>query len=174
MLLAHHYPRRWLARYRRQRGRYDHLTLGLYCRLWYATRQPADLLAWLRFRRDLGYGLPLRLRRALWQALPGLDGTRFWQGGALWLESGGDAARLAGLLVQQGRGGRDALAMLQNPLVLQGLVSQGMELPDADQQKLASLVRSQVAWQQAFRQALQQARAEGGVCVVGNAAGLRG
>ncbi|HPE60024.1 MAG TPA: glycosyltransferase family 29 protein [Thiolinea sp.] len=168
------YPLRWLARYRRQRGCYDHRTLGLYDRLWHNRGTPLDLLAWLRFRRDLGYALPLRLRQTLWQTLPALSGKPFWQGCTLWLEGGGDPARLARLLAQRPDHADGQRALLQNPVLLQGLQAGGVMQLTVTQQLLARLVPQQPRWQQALRQALQQASQQQGICVLGNAGGLRG
>jgi len=52
------------ARARRAQGQYDRTTLRGFHRSWYQRRDPASLISWLGFRRDLGY--PLQVRHYTW------------------------------------------------------------------------------------------------------------
>lgn len=145
----------WWGRHRRARGCYDRSTLALFQRA--SLRAPADVAAlcrWALFRRDLGRPLPLR-----------------------WV------ARLrAGLALLPPALRRRALGLLaeRRPSSLHGLPPDWLDDAASAQPGVRELtggtgpLADMGARRAAFADWLAQRIAVGGLCVVGNAAGLAG
>ncbi len=152
------------ARWRRDRGRYGAPTLAGYWAAWQASGSPQALLRLAAFRRDLGRPLPRRWVVPLYAACPTLtpNSRRL----ALGLLAEADPARLAGLPAECLA---EAAAAIPALAALAPAAGQ-----DAATARLATLQAQQPRWRADFAAWAAARRDAGGLCVVGNAATLRG
>lgn len=147
------------ARRKRRLGDYDQGTLAGFVAAWRYSGAVSDLLAYALFRRDLGRPLPARWVEPLRQGLSRLTTEQ---------------RRLAlGLLAEYGPA---ALAGLSSGWLADasGLPALASERPNGANPLIASIHTQQTAWRDGFTQWVAQRRAQGGLCVVGNAAVLQG
>jgi hypothetical protein len=162
------------ARARHLAGEYDGDTLACYLAAWRLGGKPADLLAYLSFRRDLGYPLNGKDVAAVRAALSERGwrcGPREWLGALNFLaevEALPDFDRLPGpvrLLLRAGLYSSPPLASWVG-MVRGGGGGNGFRAA------LARIDTEQATWRKAFRASLLASR--GSLCVVGNSAELVG
>lgn len=145
-------------------GYYDARTAGYYRHVWNRRNGLASLVAWLRFRRELGQPLGPELAKGLRGALGDARGAAAWQAVELLLE----ADALADYA------GNKGLVWLKphaehSPPIAHYLLGAGVALtPRAT--RLAQLFEHQTRWRQAFGEYLSAC--QGNICVVGNAGSL--
>lgn len=152
-----------LARQRHAEGLYDADTLACFRQALRLGRSPADLVAYLSFRRDRGH--PLNRRH-----VPFLRRAMRWLGPRAWLEAWGllaESAQVLPRLPMHFWPLAAHLSVFSPPLAAR----RGGSAPDAFGRGLLALVQTQEAQRAAFARFLaSQAR----VCVVGNAGQLQG
>lgn len=147
------------ARRKRRLGDYDQATLAGFLAAWRHSGALSDLLAYALFRRDLGRPLPARWVEPLRHGLNRLMS---------------DQRRLAlGLLAEYGPTALTEVSThwLADAAGLPALASLGLQNADP---LVARIDTQQAAWRAEFAQWVAQRRAQGGLCVVGNAAVLQG
>lgn len=150
-----------LARYRRSKGLYDKLSLRYFAASWMRFKSPLGLLEYALFRRDIGRPLPRRWCELLKNFLPGFSSVQRCLALGLLAETQPDALQVlpVGWL-------NDAVALPAVASCLQARVGEsGIE---------HRIDSSQLAWREAFASWLVAAGSSGGICVVGNAATLKG
>lgn len=151
------------ARWRRDHGRYDRAALIGYWVAWRASGSATALLRLAAFRRDLGRPLPRRWVAPLQAAGPtlALNGQRL----ALGLLAEAAPAALAAM---------PPLALADAAACIPALAARGPAPRTPAARRLAQLHGEQADRRAAFADWLLRRRDAGGLCVVGNAATLRG
>ncbi|HWH73659.1 MAG TPA: glycosyltransferase family 29 protein [Methylibium sp.] len=151
------------ARWRRDRGRYDRATLIGYWAAWRASGSAPALLRLATFRRDLGRPLPGRWIAPLRDAAPALAPN---------------VRRLAlGLLAEAAPASLVTMppqALADAAVRIPALAARGPAPCTPAARRLAQLHDEQADRRAAFADWLARRRDAGGLCVVGNAATLRG
>jgi hypothetical protein len=163
---------RGLAKARHEIGCYDRATLACFRLAWLSGDQPFDLMAYLAFRRDLGYPLNVRGRKALLSALPRM-GTRGWLMGLNLLAEVGDLPT-GWLLTPWWLRQLVARAVYPSPALSsvagsRRLISMCSSL---ELSALACVETEQAQWRESFENYLRGCT--GRICVVGNAGTLLG
>lgn len=147
------------ARRKRRLGDYDEATLGGFVAAWRHSGALSDLLAYALFRRDLGRTLPTRWVAPLSSGLCRLMTAQ---------------RRLAlGLLAECGPAALEGVSSgwLADASGMPALAS---VTPHLAHSLVASVDTQQATWRALFEEWVAQRRAVGGLCVVGNAAVLKG
>lgn len=148
------------AHWRRDRGRYDRQTLRAYWVAWRSSASVAALLRLAAFRRDLGRPLPQRWVAPLRAGCPALPPN---------------ARRLAfGLLAEVAPVHLSVLPSSDRIDAATRIPALAAQCLDTAPTPLAQLHTEQADRRQGFAQWLTQRRQANGLCVVGNAATLRG
>jgi Glycosyltransferase family 29 (sialyltransferase) len=149
--------------WRRKKGFYDKLTLHIFHVSWRRSRSLSSLVAYLLFRRDMGYPLKTRWARVLIENME-MFGARHRR-------------LVLALLAESNRANLDLVPI---PYVVE---SAGRMAPLASHLEtmeigkghpwLAPLDRMQERWREDFKEFFSQRRS-GGICIVGNSGSLSG
>jgi len=152
-----------IGRWRRRQGKYDKTTLACFYSAWRKRANFSNLMAYLKFRRDLGFTPPAHLLKPLADSLPRLNPDSQRRIFA-WLWEGRAQAPLAVLA-------SDTLSRLaESSPPAAAALAQRVDLLSMEAQALALLQNQQEAWRVEFSEYLTGNRDS--ICVVGNAAGV--
>lgn len=161
-----------LAKSRHLAGYYDLSTLACYRRAWLEGRKPGALLAYLSFRRDLGYPVNVHGQAALLDVIAGMS-VRDWLAALnLLAETSADLSTPASIpwLVRQILGHELYLSPPLAAWLLRHAARRGNSSHYGS--GLARIETDQLAWREAFKNYLSERL--GSICVVGNAGTLAG
>ncbi|PIE01274.1 MAG: hypothetical protein CSA79_00795 [Thiothrix nivea] len=158
----------WAVKAQRARsnGVYQRQTLRYFFRAWKLSGDINDLLAYILFRRDLGYTLSNCWAVYLERKIQHLKPARQLLVAALLFEARGKCPDHFFPLLT-------AIDQCQSPVVLSCLSRNGAELSTL-QARLGQIHNQQQDWRKAFQAGLLKQAHRGGICVVGNAGNMKG
>lgn len=149
----------------RNRGVYNKNTLAFFFRAYQLNNNVSVLLAYLRFRRDLGYALNRRLAAQLLACFHALPSKKLRQAANLLIECGFESQLVSSVDASM----LSPLAAQSPPIAALGL--DGSSFVQSSQ-ALSNLYQKQLTWRDEFAKYLRQ-RSDS-ICVVGNAGSIIG
>ena len=154
-----------LGRYCRKRGHYNNNTLSFFYRAYKLNENVSVLLAYLRFRRDLGYPLTRRFATQLLADFHKLSGRQRRQAANLLIESGfkSQLTSSVGIIIL-------APFVAQSPPIAALAVDEHLDITSS--RVLSSLYHKRLTWRNDFAGYLRQRTDT--ACVVGNAGSIIG